>query len=354
MLPSAGANSASLKLTFQGNFSIGCALSGSLPSSLSTLEAELLARHFNAITPENCMKPSLLHPEPARYDFGESDALVSFAERQQMAVNGHCLVWHQQTPDWLFDTTGHPAARERTLEHMREHIRAVAGRYRGRIQSWDVVNEAVADVGPWLRETSWLQFAGQDYLLEAFRCAAETDPNAKLYYNDFSIEEPAKRARTLRLLRWLLEQGAKVDGVGIQGHWVLDRIGFDDIEASIEAYHALGLQVAFTEVDLDVIERPDCGADISAHRDYELARDPFPNRCPDEILERQAAQYSRLFEIFLAHSSAIDRVTFWGLHDGRSWLNYWPGKRTNHPLLFDRECNHKPGFERIVRGAARR
>ncbi|HTV19479.1 MAG TPA: endo-1,4-beta-xylanase, partial [Polyangiaceae bacterium] len=274
------------------------------------------------------------------------DALVDFAERHQMAVVGHCLSWHQQCPDWLFPAG---AERETALAQLREHIHAVAGHYRGRLQGWDVVNEAIADDGEFLRDTPALRAIGDDHVLRAFELAREADPDVELYYNDYNIEQPAKRQRTLRLLRQLLAAGARVDGVGIQGHWILGQVPFDDIRAAIAEYRALGLKVMITELDLDVVDRPDCSADISVQRAYAPASDIYRDGLPDSVAAQQAEEYARLFRIFL--QSGVSRVTFWGLHDGRTWLNTWPGKRTNHPLLFDRGGRAKAACAAVLAAA---
>lgn len=328
------------------SFVVGCAVGAVLPDGLTPQEQALLVGQFAALTPENCMKPVSIQPAPGRYDFAEPDALVAFAEQHGMAVNAHCLVWHQQTPDWSFSGDG---VRERLVDH----IRTVVGRYAGRVATWDVVNEAVAEPGEGLRESPWLAALGPEYLEIAFHAARAADPGAVLYYNDYNIERPAKRERTLRLLRGLLERGVPVQGVGIQGHWVLDQLPFADLEAAIEAYGGLGLEVSLTEVDLDVIDRPDCGADVAVHREYHLDQDLYAEGCPPEILARQAEQYGRLVRILADHADTVARLSFWGLHDGVSWLNDWPGKRTNHPLLFDRACRAKPAMDAIARALQR-
>lgn len=333
-----------LAQTFAGSFEVGCAVGGKLPQALSPAERELLTWHFASVTPENCMKPEPIHPQPGRYEFEDADALVSFAEKHGMRCVGHTLCWHQQTPDWFFEQ-GVDANRVR--ERLADHIHTVVGRYRGRIYGWDVVNEAIADDGDYLRDTPWLRALGEDYLRFAFQCAHEADPAAELYYNDYNLERPAKRTRALGLLRSLLDRGVPVKGVGIQGHWLVDQVPFEDIERAIEEYSALGLSVMFTELDLDVVDRPDCSADLAVQRAYSLADDIYRNGCAPEVLERQAEQYAQLFRVF-ARAPAVTRVTFWGLDDGRSWLNDWPGKRTNHPLLFDRECRPKPAFWRVL------
>jgi endo-1,4-beta-xylanase len=336
---------ASLARAFAGRFQIGAAVGGTLPGSLEPAELALLTRHFNVLTPENCMKPGPVHPEPGRYDFAAGDALVSFAQAHSMAVVGHCLCWHQQCPEWFL-----PAGLEQkaALSQLSEHIQGVAGHFRGQLQGWDVVNEAIADDGELLRDTPALRALGPEYVQHAFELAHEADPGAELYYNDYNIERPDKRERTLRLLGSLLEAGARLDGVGIQGHWLLDQVPFGDITTAISSYRALGLKVMITELDIDVVERPDCSADIAVQRAYAPEEDVYRNGCPPVVLERQAEQYARLFEIFSEPAHAVARVTFWGLHDGRSWLNHWPGKRTNHALPFDRACAPKPALHALL------
>jgi endo-1,4-beta-xylanase len=339
-------SSPSLREHFAGSFELGTCVGGTLPASLRADELELLERHFAVLTPENCMKPGPTHPERGRFDFTAPDALVRFAEARGMSVVGHCLCWHQQSPPWLFASG---LGREAALDQLREHIHGVAGRYRGRLQGWDVVNEAIAEEGEYLRDTPALRAIGPDFVRQAFELARAADPGARLYYNDYDIERPAKRQRTLRLLRELLASGARVDGVGIQGHWILDRVPFDDIRAAIRDYAALGLTVMITELDIDVVPRAG-GADVAA-RPEGPTPDPYPEGCPEDVLARQAQQYARLFEIFRDASSRVSRVSFWGLHDGASWLNYWPSPRTNHPLLFDRRCRPKPAFRALVANA---
>jgi len=340
-------DTAALRDAFGRAMQIGCAVGGRLPEVLSADERDLLLRHFGVLTPENCMKPGPIHPTPDSFHFEEADRLVAFADAYGLRVIGHCLAWHQQCPDWFY-----AGSRGEALTRLESHITAVAGRYRGKLQGWDVVNEAIADRGEGLRDTPARRAIGDDYVLRAFEFARAADPEAELYYNDYNIEEPGKRDRTLRLLEQLENAGARIDGVGIQGHWQLDQVPFDQLRAAIEAYRQLDLKVMITELDLDVVERPDCGADVSVLRSYTLAEDIYREGCPAPVLARQAEQYARLFEIFSA--GGVSRVSFWGLHDGHTWLNSWPGPRTNHPLLFDRDCRPKPAYAAVLASAGRR
>jgi endo-1,4-beta-xylanase len=330
----------------------GAAL-GQMPSELSPAELNLLLEHFDALTPENCMKPGPIQPVEGAFEFADADSLVNFAQTHGMELTGHCLAWHQQFPLWFFQDGEQPAGRDLVLTRLRRHIETVMSRYRGRIVGWDVVNEAIADQGDnMLRQTPWTQSVGDDFIEQAFRIAYQTDPDAELYYNDFNIELPAKRAKTLKLLQNLQQTGVRIDGVGIQGHWVLNQVPFADIEQAIIDYHRLGLAVMITELDLDIMDRPDCGADVSWKVEAEKQFDPYAQECPTEVIAAHAEQYGQLFEIFARHADKISRITFWGLHDGGSWLNGWPWKRKNFPLLFDRGSQPKNAFHEVLNRAA--
>lgn len=330
-------------MAFMNNFAIGAAIPG---AELNEAERRLLFANFGTVTPENCMKPAPLHPAEDRFDFAKADALVAMAHANGLTVNGHTLVWHQQCPDWFFTDDGRPASRELVLRRMRDHIAAVAGHFAGQVKSWDVVNEAIDDGNDYLRESKWLTSIGGDFIAEAFIAARQADPKAELYYNDYNIERQPKRDKTLRLIRDLKQRGAPIDGIGIQGHWQLDQIPFLDIEDAILAFHSEGMQAMITELDIDVVTRMTAGAEAGT-REKDSA-DPFANGLPEGLQQRLADQYARLFALFLKHRDKITRVTFWGLHDGRSWLNGWPSKRTNHPLLWDRALQPKPSLSAVL------
>ena len=327
---------ASLHQVYRSAFAIGASLGGLLPDDYAPEELALIDAQFSVVTPENCMKPMAIQPEEGVFTFQQADALVAFAAARGKRVTGHCLVWHQNCPEWFFQDGDQPAGRELVLARLRAHIQAVLGRYRGRIIGWDVVNEAVSDGEDYLRDTAWLRHIGEDYLTQAFRFAGEADPDMPLYYNDYSIEMPAKREKTLRLLAALRDDGIRVDAVGIQGHWVLDQAPFAEIEEAIDLFAQTGAKVMITELDLSVLPWD------------AAAGDPYADGCPPEMLARQAEQYAELFRIFLRHRDVITRVAFWNPHDGRSWLNYWPYRRTNYPLLFDRACRPKPAYDAVL------
>jgi endo-1,4-beta-xylanase len=335
----------SLKDAYKDDFLIGVALGGDLPDDYSPQELAVIKSQFNAITPENCMKPEEIHPKEKIWDFEQPDALVKFAEDNHMDVIGHTLIWHNQTPGWFFVDKGKPATREKLLERMKTHIDTVVGHYKGKIKGWDVVNEALAEGGKNdLRKTKWLDIIGDDYIIQAFKFAHEADPNADLQYNDYSIETQPKLGKALRLVKSLQDAGVPIAAVGIQGHWQIDHIPFSDIEHAINEFQKLGVKVMFTELDLDVVPRQ-AGADVAHH---EAASVMVESPAAADLLKRQADQYAKLFALFDKHKDAISRVTFWGLNDDRSWLNYWPSQRVDHPLLFDRQSQPKPALQAVI------
>jgi GH35 family endo-1,4-beta-xylanase len=324
---------------FHDAFRVG--LAGDVPASYSDDELLLAAAHFNAITPENCMKPEPVHPQEDRWQFNRSDALVEWAERNQLSVHGHTLVWHAQTPEWFFNDGDKAAVTQR----MKDHIHTLVGRYKGRIQSWDVVNEAIHDGGnaetgttEALRNSKWLQSMGPDYLTLAFQFAHEADPEATLYYNDYNIESGPKHSSSMVLLKRLLSEQAPIHAVGIQGHWRSGSVPFDDIDKAISDYASLGLKVSITELDVTI--RGASGGQLGAGSGGRGSRSSTPPTA--EELNLQAKEYARLFAIFMKHKDVIERVTFWGLHDRRTW------RRGQHPLILDAAGRPKPAYAAII------
>ncbi len=340
-----------LKEVFADAFLVGAALNPDQFYGRDTLGVALITKHFNTITPENVMKWEQIHPEPDRYDFEAADRFVAFGEERDLFIVGHTLVWHNQTPDWVFeDDRGEPLTREALLERMRDHIQTVVGRYRGRVDGWDVVNEALNEDGT-LRPTRWLEIIGEDYLAHAFRFAHEADPQAELYYNDYSLTNPAKREGAVRLVQGLLDAGVPVTGIGMQGHYALTYPTLEELETSITTFAGLGVDVMITELDVAVLPRPSeyWGADVTRREELRAELDPYREAFPDSMQQALADRYADFFEVFLRQQEALTRVTFWGVTDGDSWLNNWPIRgRTSYPLLFDRAYRPKPAFFAVV------
>ena len=332
----------SLKDAYADAFRIGAALNRSQIMGEDEGALSLAAKQFNSLTAENVMKWERIEPVEGQFDWTAADALVAFAEAHGMEVAGHVLVWHQQTPDWVFQgADGQPASRELLLERMRNHIAAVVGRYKGRVHAWEAVNEALNEDGT-LRKTPWLEIIGEDYLQKAFEYARAADPDAHLYYNDYGLHRPEKRAGAVRLVKALQDAGVRVDGVGIQGHFGLDNPrDLQDFEDSITAFAALGSQVHITELDVSVLPFPaqqDWGADLDVDLELDAKYNPFADGLPAEVEQQQFDQYTGLFRSMLAHRDVIGRVTCWGLADGASGTNGGRMRgRTDDPLLVDRE-----------------
>lgn len=337
----------SLKNTFKNDFLIGTALSALQIEEKDSGAAKLVPQQFNAVTPENIMKAQFIHPEWNRYNFDLADKLVTYAKKNNLKVTAHTLIWHSQTPAFLRGIKSADSVRQ----YFVNHISTVASRYDGKIYSWDVVNEALNEDGT-LRNSIFLQKLGDDYIVEAFRLAQKAAPHTRLYYNDYNIEQPKKRAGAIEIIKKIQAAGVRIDGVGIQGHWHVDNVPMKEIEESIKEFSALGIQVAFTELDLSVLPNSRGranSADISQTAEYSEQINPYTKGLPDSMQQKLATAYANLFNLFLEYKDNISRVTFWGVNDGQSWLNGFPVRgRTNYPLLFDRQFKPKPAFYKVI------
>lgn len=341
-----------LKDVFAEHFRIGAAVNSKQFSGRDKRGADIVTANFNTISPENVLKWESVQPFEGKFDFSEADKYVAFGEEHKMLIVGHTLVWHHQTPKWVFEgPDGKPASKELLKERLRKHIHTVVGRYKGRIGAWDVVNEALNENGT-LRNSAWLKILGKEYISLAFQFANEADPSADLFYNDYSLENEPKRKGAIALIKWLQSRNIRVSGIGTQSHHMLDQPSIADQEQTIVDFGKLTLKIAITELDVDVLPRPrDHSGDIVSVA-YRENLDPYKKDLPDEIQQRLADRYADIFRVFVKHHKLIDRVTFWCVTDGDSWLNGWPVQgRTNYPLLWDRSAKPKPAFYSVV-GAA--
>jgi endo-1,4-beta-xylanase len=352
-----------LKDVFKDAFVMGTAVNDAIVSGRDAGARELVLRHFGSVTVENAMKAGPINPEPGRWNFGPADAFVQFGEQHGLFIVGHTLVWHNQTPDWFFhDEAGKPNTPQAQIERMRRHIETVAGRYKGRVHAWDVVNEVVDNDGSY-RPTTWVNGvgSGDELVKAAFRFASEYAPATELYYNDFNAWRPAKRDGIVRMVKMLQAEGIRIDGIGMQGHWGLNYPKTEYIEAAIDAYAALGVKVMITELDVDVLPLTREGqiiGTVMSHPQFQLEEfeaylDPYPNGLPADVERKVAERWAELFRILYGRRDKIDRVTLWGVHDGMSWKNNYPVPgRTNYALLFDRTLQPKPAFDAVVAVAA--
>jgi endo-1,4-beta-xylanase len=274
---------------------------------------------------------------------------------------GHTLVWHNQTPSFYWENhDGSPKTREELIETMRQHIETVAGRYAGRIDAWDVVNEIIGEFGEY-RNKGWVKaFDGDGYevVRNAFIFADRYAPDAELYYNDFNAWRPEKVAGIARVVKMLQAEGIRIDGIGIQGHWGLNFPKTEYVEAAIDAYASLGLRVNITELDIDVLPVSKEGQvfgwqglkdSLYQLEEWEEFLDPYKDGLPDEVEEQQAKRYAEVMAIFYRHRDQIDRVTLWGITDAMSWKNGYPVlRRVNYPLLWKRDYTPHKSLDAVL------
>jgi endo-1,4-beta-xylanase len=378
-----------LKDTFKDHFLVGTAVNRNMvtggagfrrSAEQSAKDIALVKEQFNQISPENDLKWQLVHPREGKdgFDFGPADAFVSFGLNNNMTVVGHTLVWHSQTPNWVFAGTNPPptnatanvaantnaaptnqsgrgrfgggfggfggytgprASREELLQRMREHIHTVVGRYKGKIKTWDVVNEAIADGGGTnvLRNSLWLQIIGPDFIAKAFEYAHEADPDAILRYNDYALENPAKRKKLITLIKSLQAQKAPVHAIGSQAHLNVS-ITFDMMDQTLTEIATLGLPIHITELDVNSAAggQRGFGADIANN-----AATTQGGLVSDDD-KKLADAYAGIFRAFLKHRDSVKVVTFWGANDANSW------RAQGKPLLFDVNANPKPAFDAVI------
>jgi endo-1,4-beta-xylanase len=349
-----------LKDVYKNAFLIGVAVTPAITSGQDKVSQDIVMKHFNSTTPENVMKAALINPQPGVYNWGPADDYVAFGLKNKMFIIGHTLVWHNQVPAWFFtNAEGKPNTKEEQIERLRSHIQAVAGRYAGRVNAWDVVNEVMGEDGNY-RPTLWVNAVGNgDTLVKyAFKFAAQYAPNTELYYNDFNAWRPSKRDGIVKMIKMLQKEGLRIDGVGMQGHWGLNYPKTKYIEDAIDAYAACGLKVMITELDVDVLPLTKEGQIVGqgmADKQFQLEEfktflDPYRKGLPDSIQKALADRYAELFSIFYNRRDKIARVTLWGLHDGMNWRNDYPiPGRTNYPSLWDRQRKPKPAFYAVLK-----
>lgn len=384
---------ATLKEAFQEHFLIGTAVNRSIvtgsagfrrSAEQNAKDVVLLKEQFNQITAENDMKWQLIHPREGKdgYDFRPADAFVNFGLSNQMYLVGHTLVWHSQTPNWVFAGTNPPpasvgnaapaavantnvpgtnqprrgrfgpgfgggfgrytgprASRDELLQRMREHIHTVVGRYKGKVKAWDVVNEAIADGNGTnvLRHSLWLEIVGPDFIARAFQYAHEADPGAILRYNDYGLENPAKRKKLITLIQSLQAQKVPIHAIGSQAHLNVS-INFEKMDQTLTELATLGLPIHITELDVNSAAggQRGFGADISENTAT------TQGGLVSEADKKLADAYAGIFRAFLKHRGSVKVATFWGVNDANSW------RANGKPLLFDVHAQPKPAFDAVI------
>jgi endo-1,4-beta-xylanase len=342
-----------LKDLFAGKFLIGAAVGGNVALQPNHRLRPLVEKHFNSLVSTNLMKWGPYNPQPSEFNDAEAGAFFGYGKAHGMYMVGHTLFWHSQTPKWVFeDTEGQPLARDAMLKRMRERVQRVAKLYGPSTDAWDVVNEAIVEDGS-IRKSSFSSILGNDWIIEAFKIANEELPKeVALLYNDYNMETPGRLASVVQLVHDLRARGLRIDAVGSQAHWRLATPTIEQIEQSIIALRDAGVKVHFTELDIEMLPRNAPGADVAMRQENTPETNPYTAGLPPELQEKLARRYADIFALFLKHADVVDRVTFWGVTDGDSWLNGWPVRgRTNHPLLFDRQLKPKPAFHSVVETA---
>lgn len=337
------ADEPTLKNRYEPMFKIGTAASA---FQLHGTTADLVKSQFNSLTPENCMKPDALYRGDGNCDFRQADALVDFAQANGLAVRGHTLVWHSQTPKTFFlDDQNNRLDKTVLYARLEQYMTAVLTHFRGKVYCWDVVNEALADGGPGIYRvhSPWYEICGPEFIAEAFRMARRIDPEIKLFYNDYNLIDPAKRGRAVAMLKELKATGVPIDGVGLQGHWNAGSFNPQELQNSLDAFAELGLEIQITELDISVYT-PYHGPD-NEKRNQSMAQKPYT----EDVANQLADAYEKAFAVLRRNADKISGVTFWGISDRFTWLNYFPHRgRKDYPLLFDDNGQPKKAFHRVV------
>lgn len=393
-----GADSPTLKAAYKNDFYVGVAINRTIAMG-DAVQADNVNRNreeiqkdiavvkeqFNQISPENDLKWALIHPREGAdgYDFGPADAYVNFGLSNHLYIVGHTLVWHGQTPRWVFQGTNLPpgmtntlspslsatntrfgerrfgrgfgggfggfnlngphASRDELLQRMRDHIFTVVGRYKGKIKVWDVVNEAISDSGTnILRNSPWSQIIGPDFIAKAFQYAHEADPDAILRYNDYGLENPLKRDKLIALIKSLQAQHVAVMAIGSQTHVSISAPSFEEEDRALTELETLGLPIHITEFDVNGAEggQRDTGADVANNSAT------TQGGLVDNANQRLATQYANLFHVFLKHQHYVKMVTLWGVNDAVSW------RGNGRPLLFDGDDQPKQAFYAVIKAAS--
>jgi endo-1,4-beta-xylanase len=392
---------ATLKDAYKGHFHIGVAINRSIALNDSVRadnvnrnreqvdkDIALVKEQFDQISPENDLKWAIIHPQAGAdgYDFGPADAYVNFGVSNHMYIVGHTLVWHGQTPSWVFQGTHLPsgmtnppllppavanapgtngfgrrrpgrgfgggfggfnmngphASREELLQRMHDHIFTVVGRYKGIIKVWDVVNEALADGGTNILRTSpWEQIIGPDFIAKAFEYAHEADPHAILRYNDYSLENPAKRKKLITLIKSLQEQHVPVMAIGSQTHVSVTSPSFQEEDQVLTDLETLGLPIHITEFDVNSAQ----GGQRNTSGDVAANAATTQGGLVSDSDRKLAKAYAGLFQAFIKHQKSVKVVTLWGVNDAVSW------RAQGHPLLFDGNDQPKPAFSAVISAA---
>lgn len=332
---------ASLKDAYNGYFTIGVAVNQRNISDPTQIE--LIKKQFNSITAENDMKPGEVHPSEGVWKWERADKVANFCRQNGIKLRGHCLVWHSQFCNWMFnDKNGKLVKKEVFYARLRDHIHTVVNRYKDIVYAWDVVNEAMSDGGgrgfggnepnPY-RQSQLYNLCGDEFIAKAFEYAHEADPNAILFYNDYNAATPAKRDRIYNMVKKMQDAGVPITGIGMQGHYNIYGPSEEDVDAALTKYSELVKHIHITELDIR------CNQEMGGQLQFSRGEKSV---MPGYISTLQEDQYARIFRVFRKHKDVIDNVTLWNLCDADSWVGV-----NNHPLPFDENLKPKKAYYAI-------
>lgn len=332
---------ASLKDAYNGYFTIGVAVNQRNISDPTQIE--LIKKQFNSITAENDMKPGEVHPSEGVWKWERADKVANFCRQNGIKLRGHCLVWHSQFCNWMFnDKNGKLVKKEVFYARLRDHIHTVVSRYKDIVYAWDVVNEAMSDGGgrgfggnepnPY-RQSQLYNLCGDEFIAKAFEYAHEADPNAILFYNDYNAATPAKRDRIYNMVKKMQDAGVPITGIGMQGHYNIYGPSEEDVDVALTKYSELVKHIHITELDIR------CNQEMGGQLQFSRGEKSV---MPGYISTLQEDQYARIFRVFRKHKDVIDNVTLWNLCDADSWVGV-----NNHPLPFDENLKPKKAYYAI-------
>ena len=333
-----------LKDATKGYFYMGTALNGNHVIQSNPEATKAILQHFNAISPENCMKCIEIHPYKDVYEFTLPDAYVEFGLEHNMFIHGHTLIWHSQLAPWFCSNEdGSDVSPEELERRIVDHVTTIVSRYKGKIDSWDVVNECVLDNGE-MRPTKFYQILGDRFIEIAFKAAAAADPDCELYLNDYNMTSHPKREKYVEIIKRLQAEGIKIDGMGLQGHWGLTSPSLDEIQKSIDMFADLGLKVSITELDMSIL--PGRMATAAVEQNWGSSNrsvDPYDGNFPQENVHDWNYRMQQFFQLFKDNAEKLERVTVWGVSDNDTWRNYIPiTGRKDYATLLDRNYQIKP------------
>ena len=311
-------------------FKVGCAINPILLVANKDYES-VVTNEFNSITSENVLKFGTVHPKKEVYDFSKGDLLVDYAQSHHKRIHGHCLAWHQSVPKWLNEFKGDSAAWENLLK---THIQTVLTHFKGKMTSWDVVNEAFFDNGAYRQDsvnaphryiTLWRNHLGPDYIARAFNYAHEADPELLLFYNDYNQETyPAKLKAIITMVTDFKKRGVPINGLGLQMH-ISVNTKEEGISEAIKQYAATGLLVHIAELDIKANPKKDTSIVYS-----------------DSLKTLQSKKFAFVIEQYkkLVPQSQQYGITCWNVGDADSWITR-EEKWKDWPLLFDKNYQKK-------------